>query len=73
MGGFSNCAECARVMGGFSSCATCGGVMGGFSKAAKVEPAIAQPAIKATRLNFMVCSEMILLRKTPQVLLAVCP
>jgi hypothetical protein len=46
-------ALCGGVMGGLSIKATCGGVIGGLSNIAKAELAIAQPAIKATRLTFI--------------------
>jgi predicted lipid-binding transport protein (Tim44 family) len=53
MGGLSIMATCGGVMGGLSIKATCGGVIGGLSNIAKAELAIAQPAIKATRLTFI--------------------
>ena len=53
MGGLSIKATCGGVMGGLSIKATCGGVIGGLSNIAKAELAIAQPAIKATRLTFI--------------------
>jgi hypothetical protein len=53
MGGLSIEATCGGVMGGLSIKATCGGVIGGLSNIAKAELAIAQPAIKATRLTFI--------------------
>jgi hypothetical protein len=53
MGGLSIKAACGGVMGGLSIRATCGGVIGGLSNIAKAELAIAQPAIKATRLTFI--------------------
>jgi hypothetical protein len=53
MGGLSIKAACGGTMGGLSANAACGGTIGGLSNIAKAELAIAQPAIKATRLTFI--------------------
>ena len=63
MGGLSMSAACGGVMGGLSIRAACGGVIGGLSNIAKAELAIAQPAIKATRLTFMIYAPIFQLLK----------
>ena len=53
IGGLSGNARRGGVIGGLSSNARRGGVIGGLSNSPKAELAIAQPAIKATRLTFI--------------------
>ena len=62
------------VMGGLSNSATRGGVMGGLSKIAILGLAIAQAAIKATRLTFiMIAPKLNCLKQTPTGTSARCP